>query len=43
MEVQSGFKIKIEELPKELDTSLYMWLKQKIKSRNFITQINILY
>lgn len=24
MEVQSGFKIKIEDLPKELDTSLYM-------------------
>ena len=26
MEVQNGFKVKIDELPKELDTSLYMWL-----------------
>ena len=25
MEVQNGFKVKIDELPKELDTSLYMW------------------
>lgn len=24
MEVQNGFKVKIDELPKELDTSLYM-------------------
>ena len=24
MDVQSGFKVKILELPKELDTSLYM-------------------
>jgi DNA-binding Lrp family transcriptional regulator len=24
MEVQDGFKIKINELPKEIDTSLYM-------------------
>ena len=24
MEVQNGFKVKINELPKELDTSLYM-------------------
>lgn len=24
MDVQNGFKIKISELPKELDTSLYM-------------------
>ena len=31
MEVQSGFKIKIEDLPKELDTSLYMWLKKPIQ------------
>jgi hypothetical protein len=26
MEIQEGFKIKIAELPNELDTSLYMWL-----------------
>lgn len=26
MDVQKGFKVKISELPKELDTSLYMWL-----------------
>ena len=25
MDVQNGFKVKISELPKELDTSLYMW------------------
>lgn len=25
MEIQEGFKIKIDELPNELDTSLYMW------------------
>ena len=25
LEVQEGFKIKIAELPNELDTSLYMW------------------
>ena len=24
MDVQNGFKVKINELPKELDTSLYM-------------------
>lgn len=26
LEIQEGFKIKIAELPNELDTSLYMWL-----------------
>lgn len=25
LEIQEGFKIKIAELPNELDTSLYMW------------------
>lgn len=25
MDIQNGFKVKISELPKELDTSLYMW------------------
>jgi hypothetical protein len=25
MDIQNGFKVKVLELPKELDTSLYMW------------------
>ena len=25
LDIQNGFKVKILELPKELDTSLYMW------------------
>lgn len=28
LEVQEGFKIKIAELPNELDTSLYMWKEE---------------
>ena len=46
MEVQSGFKIKIEDLPKELDTSLYMWLETSNKNPTIINQytyINIQY
>ncbi len=27
LEIQEGFKIKIAELPNELDTSLYMWFE----------------
>lgn len=26
MEIQDGFKIKIGELPAQIDTSLYMWV-----------------
>lgn len=30
LEVQEGFKIKIAELPNELDTSLYMWKRESL-------------
>jgi hypothetical protein len=40
LEIQEGFKIKIAELPNELDTSLYMWL---IASDLNIVSISILF
>jgi len=42
MDVQNGFKVKISELPKELDTSLYMWYVCSNQSGCFTKVVEIL-